>query len=195
MNTPLKVPLFHPERNEHVEAILHERVDGDFARRADKLWKAHLDELNSSGHILAEKEHDHWQWESKVAESAHLLSCPTFAVEYKDEPQGLMLLQTDGRFGRLEGQNGKPLIYVTYLACAPWNNKNLVKVPRFKGVGSILMRAAIETSFDYDFKGRIGLHSLPQAEEFYENFGLEYKGIDRGLKYFELSEMVASQLI
>jgi hypothetical protein len=39
------------------------------------------------------------------------------------------------------------------------------------------------------------LHSLPQAEEFYENFGLEYKGIDRGLKYFELSEMVASQLI
>jgi len=198
VNTPLNVPLFSSEQDKYVSALLHERVDSAFARRADDLWQAHLEEIKLSGRTLEESEHDHWRWERKVADSVRLLSCPTFAIECNNEPQGLMLLTTDGYFGRLETQKGKPLVYVTYLACAPWNDKKIAEIRRFKGVGSILIRAAIETSIDIGFKGRIGLHSLPQSEDFYEKCGFDYQGIDASmgdLKYFELSQKAASEFI
>ncbi|BAN34111.1 hypothetical protein SCD_n00262 [Sulfuricella denitrificans skB26] len=198
MKTTLNVPLFNPAQGIYVEASLHERIDAGFARRADELWKAHIKEIILSGRTLEKMEHDHWKWESKVANSANLLSCPTFAIEYNNEPQGLMLLTTDGYFSRLDSQKGTPLVYVTYLACAPWNDRNIAETRRFKGVGTILMRAAIETSIDIGFKGRIGLHSLPQSEEFYENCGLDFQGIDASvgnLKYFELSQKAATEFL
>lgn len=198
MNTPLNVTLFSTEQDKYVSALLHERVDGAYARRADDLWQAHIQEIKLSGRTLEVSEHDHWRWERKVADSVRLLSCPTFAIECDNEPQGLMLLTTDGYFGRMDTQKGKPLVYITYLACAPWNDKKIAEVRRFKGVGTILMRAAIENSVDIGFKGRIGLHSLPQSEVFYEDFGFDCQGIDASmqyLKYYELSQKAASKFI
>lgn len=40
-------------------------------------------------------------------------------------------------------------------------------MPRLRGVGTALVTAAVALSEDEGFKGRIGLHSLPQAEDFY----------------------------
>jgi hypothetical protein len=101
-----------------------------------------------------------------VAEVHRLLSYPTLAIECEADTQGLMMLQTDGQFAQCEGNRGKPLVYAVFLATAPWNLGVIVARPRFRGVGSVLLRAAVQLSLDLGFKGRIGLHSLPQADNY-----------------------------
>jgi len=63
--------------------------------------------------------------------------------------------------------------------------------PRYCGVGSIFIRTAIEVSRLEGFKGRIGLHSLPQSESFYGNkCGMTDLGKDsnyQDLRYFEMT--------
>jgi hypothetical protein len=185
-----------------VEAVLHERIDAGYALQVDDDWKAHFaaeearaEAENRSVPVL---EHGHWEWGEKVKDSAHLLSCPTLAIECANQTQGLMLLKTDGHFGMLPEEIGKPLVYVVYLASAPWNLRTLVGRPRFAGVGLVLLHAAIQMSLDNEFKGRIGLHSLPQAEGFYKRHGFQCLGVDpekEGLKYYELSPQAASEFI
>lgn len=69
------------------------------------------------------------------------MSCPTLAIECNGETQGLMLLKTDGHFAMLPEQLDKPLVYVTYLASAPWNLPGVLEQPRFSGVGTVMMRS------------------------------------------------------
>ncbi|OIT12638.1 GNAT family N-acetyltransferase [Ralstonia solanacearum] len=183
-----------------VDALLHERIDASYALAVDDAWLAHLAEEKeraaAAGRLLPHLEHDHWQWAEKVKESSHLLSCPTLAVEYDGQTQGLMLLKTDGHFGRLPSEIGKPLVYISYLAVAPWNLRGMEVSPRFAGVGLVMLKAAVQWSFDAEFKGRIGLHSLPKAEGFYERQGFHCLGVDpekENLKYYELSPQAASE--
>lgn len=199
MNLGHRIPLWSNSAGDYVEAVLHERIDEGFARRVDDLWLGHLanaqGQAEAVGRPFSLPPQGHWRWQAKVAESAHLLSCPTLAIECDGEPQGLMLLMTDGHFGRLPSQEGKPLVYVCYLACAPWNQVAHAKQPRFRGVGTLLTRAAIQISVELEFKGRVGLHSLPAAESFYECHGFACLGCDadkEDLKYYELSPEAAA---
>ena len=61
------------------------------------------------------------------------------------------------------------------------------------------MRAAIELSKELGFKGRIGLHSLPQANGFYANIcGMTDLGADakyNDLRYFEMMSEQADAFI
>ncbi|SIT53919.1 conserved hypothetical protein [Mesorhizobium prunaredense] len=54
-----------------------------------------------------------------------------------------------------------------------------------------MIRAAIEVSQEEGFRGRIGLHSLPQSAGFYERAcGMSDLGIDgtkENLRYFEMT--------
>ena len=62
--------------------------------------------------------------------------------------------------------------------------------PRLRGVGSALIAAAIALSEDEGFKGRLGLHSLPQADAFYRKIGMTDLGLDaacQNLRYFEMT--------
>ncbi|MCL2716575.1 MAG: GNAT family N-acetyltransferase [Alphaproteobacteria bacterium] len=95
------------------------------------------------------------------------------------------------RLCREPGQVGKPLVYVDYLEVAPWNRRKLEAKPRLIGVGTALMTAAVMLSFDEGFEGRLGLHSLPQADAFYRQMGMRDLGEDakyQNLKYFEMTE-------
>lgn len=201
MSSSHAVPL-RAANGSFVEAVLHERIDAEYALQVDDDWKAHFaaEEARAvaEGRALPHLEHGHWAWGEKVKESAHLLSCPTLAIECADQTQGLMLLKTDGHFGMLPSEMGKPLVYIVYLATAPWNLRMLVRQSRFTGIGLVLLHAAIQMSLDNEFKGRIGLHSLPQAEGFYERHGFQCLGVDpekEGLKYYELSPQAASEFI
>jgi len=103
--------------------------------------------------------------------------------------QGLMIVDSLSRC-KHETQKAKPLIYIDYLENAPWNRKELdCDQARITGVGQLLIRAAIELSINEGFAGRIGLHSLPQADSFYaKTCGMTDLGVDsskEGLKYFE----------
>ena len=197
-----RIPLRTGATGDFVDALLHERIDGAYARHVDDIWLTYLAaaeaRANAAGQSFVGLEHAHWSWHAKVAGSARLLSCPTLAIECEGEPQGLMLLKTDGHFATLPAEKGKPLVYVTYLASAPWNLRGIVDQPRFRGIGTLLMRAAVQTSLEAEFKGRIGLHSLPQAEGFYECHGFTCLGVDvdkEGLKYYELSPEAAAAFI
>jgi hypothetical protein len=185
-----------------VDALLHERVSAGDALQVDDDWKAHFaaEEARAlaEGRAVPQLEHSHWKWGEKVKESAHLLSCPTLAIECAGQTQGLMLVKTDGHFARLPSELDKALIYIVYLATAPWNLRALVGAPRFAGVGYVMVRAAIQMSLENEFKGRVGLHSLPQSEEFYERAGFQCLGVDpdkEDLKYYELSPQAASEFI
>lgn len=185
-----------------VPATLIERIDVAYAKRVDDLWltflAAALAQAEAAGTPLALPEHTHWRWTRKVELTAHLLPYPTLAIECEGQPQGLMMLKTDGETARLQNEQGKPLVYVAFLASAPWNLPAVVARPRFRGAGTILLRAAIEASLDLGFKGRIGLHSLRDAEIFYARSGMTALGRDQkkeNLEYFEMTSTEAMAFI
>ena len=103
----------------------------------------------------------------------------------------MMIVDAVKHRGRLEGQKGQHLVYVEFVENAPWNRPELFDPPRYRGVGSILIRAAVTLSEELGFHRRIGLHSLPQANGFYANTcGMTDLGTDpdhEDLRYFEMS--------
>lgn len=99
-----------------------------------------------------------------------------------------MLVETAGHRCQLPDQAGQHLAYIEYLESAPWNRKVIQDPPQYRGVGSALLAAAIKLSLDEGFKGRFGLHSLPQAAAWYTHIGLTDMGPDanaRSMHYFE----------
>jgi hypothetical protein len=129
-----------------------------------------------------------------------MLGHPGFSIVCEDITQGMMILDTTSKRCRIEVQNGGHLAYVEFLETAPWNRPELLfDPPRFRGIGTLLIRAAIELSKEHEFKGRIGLHSLPQANSFYANTcGMMDLGPDpsyENLRYFEMTPEQAEAFI
>jgi len=131
----------------------------------------------------------HWNWAQKTAQVQGLLAFRGFSVVVQGVTQGLAQVNLT-KSAREPSQAGKPLVYIEYLEVAPWNRPELGATPRLRGLGSALMTAAITLSEDEGFKGRIGLHSLPQADDFYRRCGMTDLGPDRAcqnLRYFEMT--------
>lgn len=132
----------------------------------------------------------HWDWRTKMTQVAGLLAFRGFCVLCTGVTQGLMRVDLN-KHAREPGQKAKPLVYVDYLEVAPWNRTDLGKTARYGGVGTALLSAAVELSLQEDFKGRIGLHSLPQSDGFYrDRCGMTDLGPDaqyQGLRYFEMT--------
>ena len=154
-----------------VSGFLVEDVTLEDIRRTDALWASSLRqalaEAFASG--LGQNdlpEHLHWQWERKWHSSP--AGSRFLGIEHDGEMQALMSVRTD-KTCRLPEQSGLPLIYVDYLAAAPWNLPELVHQPRFRRGGFTLLVAAARLSRQMGYNGRIGLHSLPQAEDFYRS--------------------------
>lgn len=114
----------------------------------------------------------HWQWPDKVAEGEDILGFQTFCVTAKGMTQAMMRVDVATKESRLESSEGKPLVYVDYLEVAPWNQSFAGTPKVFGGAGTILLVAAAALSFEQGFKGRVGLHSLPQSESFYQKMDM-----------------------
>lgn len=141
----------------------------------------------------------HWDWRRKVAVLQGMLANPGFSIVCDGLTQGMMIVDTVKHRGQLDGQKGQHLVYVEFVENAPWNRAELFDPPRYRGVGSILIRAAVALSEELEFHGRIGLHSLPQANDFYANTcGMTDLGADpdhEELRYFEMSPENAQAFI
>ena len=139
-------------------------------------------------------EDSHWDWQGKANQWRRLLGYHSFAIVCRHELQGLMLAN-DLKAARLSEQFNKPIVYVDYLATAPWNRTAVQIPPRYRGVGSVFMAVAIQLSLDMNYRGRIGLHALPAAEPFYQNTcGMTALGRDmtcQNLMYYEMTEAQA----
>jgi hypothetical protein len=164
------------------------------------LWRrAAVERLVAAGFPQDEMpQHWHWDWGSKVPR-LDLLGYRGVGVECDGELQGLMLLSTANHAARLAPEMDHPLVYVDYVESAPWNVSPLAETPRFGGVGQRLIWAAVRASVEEGFHGRLGLHSLPQAEDFYEQkCGMVRVGADpdyESLTYFELTRERAAVIL
>lgn len=180
-------------------AGVDEIVDAEIVDQLSKeeLMATHLDwapvRLDALKRLYKEKrswpEHWHWDWTRK-AELLNLLAYRCLGIECEGHMQGLMMVSTIAGKSRLGGQLGKAILYVEFVESAPWNLKDLVEDPKFSGVGVALLEAAIEFSEQEGFGGRIGLHSLPQSEQFYRKYMTDLgpdDGHSEGLRYFEMS--------
>lgn len=133
-------------------------------------------------------ENNHWDWMSK-ADKIESEAAIAIGIQEQSHWEGLLLI-TNGKVRSLVS-HGEKLLYVDYLQTAPWNDGKYTTEPRHRGVGSRLIQAAVEYSMSSGCNGRIGLHSLPEAESFYrDKFGMEDFGPDLDydkLVYFELT--------
>lgn len=190
-----KIYLFKSETDEIVEASLFDEVTDEHLALWDTSWapamKAHRANLTASD----TPEDSHWNWKHKASSWRTLLGYQSYALVCEGELQGLMLTN-DISSARLPEQFGKPLVYVQFVATAPWNRPELQNPPKFRGVGRIFILAAIQASLDTGYKGRLGLHSLPKAEGFYrDKCGFTILGPDsshQNLTYYEMTEKQAN---
>ncbi len=133
----------------------------------------------------------HWDWRTKTKAIESRLDNQCFSIVCQGMTQAMMITELT-RWARIETQKNDHLVYIDFLETAPWNRREMLDaIPRFAGSGSILIRAAIEHSKLEGFKGRLGLHSLPQANDFYANkVGMTDLGLDadyENLRYFEMT--------
>ena len=202
--TAAEVHLFNvergaPEAAKLLDAITEEQLADWEGEWLPELFRG-MQRLRRAG---VERRHwpqsRHWDWRRKVAALQGMLANPGFCIVCDGMTQGMMIVDTVKRRCRLERQEGQHLVYVEFVENAPWNRAELLGPPRYRGVGSILLRAAVRLSEEFGFQGRIGLHSLPQANDFYANTcGMTDLGADpgyEGLRYFEMTPEQAEAFI
>ncbi len=163
------------------------------------LWRGMLEQKRLNAPIKDWwQESQRWDWKDKTARIQGLIAYQAFHVACDGRTQGMMQVDLTKTANQNE-QKGKPLVYVKYLETAPWNRSSLYKPPYYHGVGTALIAAAITLSISEGYKGRIGLHALPQAEDFYANkCGMTDLGVDpsvEGLRYFEMTEEQAQSFL
>lgn len=186
-----KCHLKAPESEDLIEAELVEELAKDDLIRAHLDWAPVRLAALKRLHVAKRPWPEHWHWDwSKKAEMLDLLAFRSMGIEQGGRMQGLMMVSTIAVKGRLPGQEGKAVLYIEFLESAPWNLRELVEVPQFLGVGVRLLEAAIAFSEGEGFAGRIGLHSLPQSDDFYRKYMTDL-GADpsqsQRLRYFEMS--------
>ena len=147
-----------------VIAALQSSLSPSYLEWVDALWQPALETLLESQPELPE--YAHWRWAWKLTE--YNIDKIGFAVEHEGAPQAVMIAKR-GYTARLLGQEDQPLLYIDYLATAPWNNAALTQAPRYRLCGTALWKAAIKYSQEQGWEGRVGLHSLKQAESFYRD--------------------------
>jgi hypothetical protein len=169
------VELLDHQSGEFVEAELFDEVTMDHFLETQREWRPVVTEAalylaKAGAKPILVPRHFHWDWTKKEAD-LRMLAITFYGLGCGGALQGLMKLLTVGHTCRLPEQAGKPLVYVDYLEAAPWNIKPLMsalgKAPRYGGIGTLLLEAAVQKSKEEGFKGRLALHSLPTSEQFY----------------------------
>jgi hypothetical protein len=190
-----KVKLIDARDPSHlmIEADLYRDVPAVYLDGIETQWATAREKVALAGKVagLNTLEHAHWDWRNKFGsvESGRSLIA---AVSYGLEFQGVMAIARTPRAASLSSQS---VIYVDYLEIAPWNLKATSIAPRFLGVGTILLGEAVLLAQEDGHEGRVGLHSLPQAEGFYARCGMTRVGFDPDyydLPYYEFTSQQAT---
>lgn len=138
-----------------------------------KIWEPYMNHVWMEAHIrkleIDIPDHVDWDWAQKfdVADAGSAF----IGIEYRDFMQGMLVLDTNGHVCKDADNQGQKGIYVSYLAAAPWNIGRFMRAihrkPILRGIGPILMKQSILISQFLQYEGRLILHSVPRAEEFY----------------------------
>ena len=187
------VPVYDNRQQRYVDASLLENVDLVRIAKTSREWsierKKNEEAILAAG--LALPEHSHWDWELKAKQAEMFSGFQTlFAIECEGEIEGLMIVDFAMFLAKLPPDKEKSILYISYIETAP---HNLYEEPRhYKGIGYTLYRTAVQYSLDKQCEGRVGLHSLPQAEEFYgkrcQMTPLDKDPSHQNLRYFESTQ-------
>lgn len=164
--------LWRPAAHEGIRRLIRRRLDPEH-------WPTSL----------------YWDWPTKITDAAERADCIACRVSFERKTQGFVTLKLRERSRR---RPSKFLVYVEYLQVAPWNDGELFRSPRYKGVGTALVSAAVRASFKLDYRGRVGLHCLPARRKFYEKLGFRAtrrEKRDEDHIYLELSEERAAEFV
>lgn len=201
MNT-VPIRIYRHRDKTVVEADLHTDLAPSILSDAEKEWGpiriSTARELQRQGRTSEIPQHFGWDWGAKSGK-LQLLAYRSLGIECAGKWQGLMMVRLSGKVARLDPDRGKDIVYVEYLESAPWNLAMMVGAPEYGGIGSVLMSTAVQLSMDEGFHGRIGLHALPQAEEFYRDVcGMHCCGPDasyQDLPYYEMTRDGAARFL
>jgi hypothetical protein len=164
-----------------VAAVLHDMLTLDALFLAEEQWCLErigvLRQLASAGIHDAKAgwpESVHWSWAQKAASCKPsrleaLGDVRLFGIDADGKWQALLFGLWEGHGTRL-GTRNRPLVYVDFIETAPWNwdIAALRKVGRYRGAGPQLLALAVRWSLSLGYEGRVALHALPQAKDFYE---------------------------
>ena len=131
-----------------------------------------------------------WSWAYKLRLAARESRYEAYVIEIDKLAHGVMLLEMQWHRSQLDSQGieRSPLVYIEYLASAPWNRRVIENPPYFVGIGRALLLVARQRSVELGYGGRVGLHSISESEAFYHRQGMPEYGADPdkdGLVYFE----------
>lgn len=120
-----------------------------------------------------------------------------YSINALNRAQALMQLK-EGHIISYGTGARKPVVYVSFLEVAPWNNSRKVKARKFSGLGAMLIRVAQARSVLSGTDGRVGLHAVAKSEGFYESLG--FKALDCPNEYNEVyyeldSEAASNKLL
>lgn len=194
-----------------LDAELHDSLPIDALFEAEELWAAERvrvlrDCLRADVKYEDQPESVHWSWAQKAVRApwfslGGLSPYRLFGMKAEGVWQGLLIGCCLGHVSKI-APGGRDLVYVDFLEAAPWNWKLPAagRAGRLKGVGRQLFELAVRWSDDLGFKGRVGLHALPQAEDFYRgSCAMTDLGTDLSykppLRYFEFSEAQARTIL
>jgi hypothetical protein len=155
--------------------------------------KKRIAEAIAKGHALPASS----EWDRGLKGSDDSGSYRYFGIRHQGKIQGLMMLDCEPQPSRRPGHDKQRLLYVEFIETAPWNQSPFPRISRhYGGVGTGLLRTAIKESMEAGCEGRIGLHSLLEAEGFYRP-SFQDLGFDpaEDLRYFEMNEEQAQRLL
>ena len=202
------VPLYNANTRKFEDATLYRGASADNLAHIETRWRPMLEMRRKveqeTGVAKAEHaaEDAHWDWGRKMlaAEKDPWLY-EMFVIECAFSTQAVMLVAKGGITHLCRHPDNSPkdqLIYIDFLATAPWNRRKLVADPAYGGCGRIMVETAVALSLEEEMGGRIGLHALVGAEAFYElKMGMTDLGPDEqyhGLRYFEVSNARATEM-
>jgi GNAT superfamily N-acetyltransferase len=211
-----KVPILHIPSRKFRDATLISGIEDRHLADIETHWYPLLQRVHREIHLECEArgetdrqsllnafgardaQDSHWDWRSKRKAVSQHISRRAYVLECDEAVQAAMIVDLVKRCQHPE-QLGQHLVYIDYIAAAPWNRTNFDPPRRYRGIGRVLMGTAISLSIEEGFNGRLGLHALPQAESFYEHkCGMCRVGVDpnyHGLSYFEFTPDAALAFI
>jgi hypothetical protein len=190
----MRVWLFNTELGCAVEAELVPMTDAHIAL-LNATWVPEFHRRME----LSEKDQDFLMWKTGVRYVDLLTKpegVPGYVVCRSGDVQGVLALGETTEPSRL--RKGERVLFVRYLAAAPWNRHRRTGGGRYRRTGTVLLGQAVLDSMAAGCVGRLGLHSLTASDEFYRKLGFTDLGPDpaeRGLKYFELAATDAARLL
>ena len=196
--------LLNRQSGKFEPADLYEGIDEKNIEDFERTWRPAFanqlpDDTSAVERVAAGAEDAKWDWKRLAEVLGNPLLFTMYAVECAGQTQGLSLVRKGGAFSQHPDHERADLVYIERIATAPWNRPKFTDKPLYKGVGQLLVAAAVDLSFDEELGGRIGLHSLPGAETFYRDVvGMTDLGADikyYGLQYFELSNAQAAKFL